>query len=61
MTDYNKALISLLEPFKTELSVASQQRLEAGHSLRILESKSAQDQALIEGLNLPKIDEFIDV
>ena len=54
-------MISLLEPFKTELSVASQQRLEAGHSLRILESKSAQDQALIESLDLPKIDEFIDV
>ena len=60
LKEYNKALTGLLLPKKDQFSPASQKRIESGHSLRILDSKSTQDQALIADIDLPHIDEFID-
>ena len=60
LTEYNKALTSLMLPRMADFSEASQKRLEAGHSLRILDSKSMSDQEIVNELALPHIDEFID-
>ena len=60
LTEYNKALTSLMTPSLSDFSKASQERLEAGHSLRILDSKSEQDQQVLKSLSLPDIDHFID-
>lgn len=42
------------------MSTASQERINAGHSLRILDSKSALDKEVLASLELPDIDEFIN-
>jgi len=60
LTEYNRALTSLLQPRSNDLSTTSQARLQAGHSLRILDSKSPQDMAVVSALELPDIDDFIE-
>ena len=50
---YKKALVQYLEPFKKELSADSQVRLKT-NPLRILDSKSKQDQKILEKAPLPK-------
>ena len=51
--NYKKALIHYLQPFQKELSPDSQIRL-IKNPLRILDSKSAQDQKILEKAPLPK-------
>jgi len=50
---YKTALIKYLEPFQKELSPDSQNRL-LKNPLRILDSKSAKDQKILENAPLPK-------
>ncbi len=51
--NYKKALVQYLTPFQKELSSDSQIRL-LKNPLRILDSKSAQDQKILEKAPLPK-------
>lgn len=52
-SSYKKALIHYLQPFQKELSPDSQIRL-IKNPLRILDSKSAQDQKILEKAPFPK-------
>jgi histidyl-tRNA synthetase len=54
---YKEALVRYLEPRKSELTADSQRRLGT-NPLRILDSKSEQDQAALEGA--PTIMDFLD-
>ncbi len=54
---YRSALVSYLEPHKDQLSPESQARLVT-NPLRILDSKSEQDRAIVE--QAPKIVDFLD-
>ena len=51
--NYKKALVQYLQPFQKELSPDSQIRL-LKNPLRILDSKSTQDQKILEKAPLPK-------
>ena len=51
--NYKKALLQYLQPFQRELSPESQIRL-LKNPLRILDSKSSQDQKILEKAPLPK-------
>jgi histidyl-tRNA synthetase len=53
---YREALVTYLTPHKSELSEDSQNRLTT-NPLRILDSKEAQDQALLE--NAPQMPDFL--
>lgn len=54
---FKEALIKYLTPLKEKLSEDSQKRLET-NPLRILDSKSEQDKALLK--NAPKISDFVN-
>ena len=54
---YREALLNYLKPLESELDEDSQRRL-ATNPLRILDSKEAQTQALLE--NAPRLPEFVD-
>ena len=53
-------MTATLIPKMSDFSPVSQQRLESGHSLRILDSKSPVDQEVISSLELPDIDDYIE-
>ena len=57
---FNQALVARLKPRISELSDISQTRLDTGQALRILDSKSPQDQEVLASVELPDIDEFIE-
>lgn len=54
---FGKALVAFLEPLKDQLDPDSQKRLYK-NPLRILDSKDANTQKLLEGA--PKLEDFID-
>ena len=54
---YRKALVAYLEQHFDQLDEDSQRRLST-NPLRVLDSKSAQTQALLE--NAPKLDQYLD-
>lgn len=55
--NYNQALVNYLYPYQNELSEDSQTRLHK-NPLRILDSKDARDQKIIE--NAPKFKDFLN-
>lgn len=55
-TEYRKRLTAYLEQFRTALSKESQDRLEK-NPLRILDSKSPEDQKIVEGA--PKLEDCL--
>ena len=56
---YSEALGAYLSPRASQLSAASQQRLERGSVLRILDSKSAADSALLSDPAAPLLADFL--
>lgn len=63
---YTAALLDFLTPLKQHLSPLSQGRLERGGALRILDSKEAQDRALVDGTHAagagpaPLLSDFLE-
>ena len=62
MKQFNENLCKYLSDYKSKLSSDSQSRLEQGNALRILDSKSQQDEDLLISLKdkMPRLDEYCD-
>ncbi|WP_406613731.1 histidine--tRNA ligase [Mycoplasma corogypsi] len=54
---YEEALVNYLKPYKSQLSLVSQERLTNGHALRILDDKL--DSKLPFMANAPKISDYL--